>query len=102
MKTAHRYSLVGLVVALMLVFGACGDDNNGESSPTTVFQPTATTASPGSPTTGVATPTSDASGLIRGVTDGAVCTQQGARGVTTGGQNVVCGNIEGQQRWRPA
>lgn len=95
MKTAQR-TFVTLLAALALLT-ACGDDK--DDTPTTI--PTtvavATTARPTVSTTVPGT-------VAQGVTDGAICPTQGARGTTQGGIALVCAQIAGgnELRWRPA
>jgi hypothetical protein len=83
--------------ALFLVLGlgaACGD--SGDDSSTNVSTPTP----PASSTTIARTSTS---APLRNVTDGAVCSPNGATGVSNTGQQLVCVQIAGgnELRWRP-
>jgi hypothetical protein len=83
---------------LFLVLGvaaACGDSGGNDTS-TNVSTPTP----PASSTTIARTSTSTP---IRGATDGAVCSPNGAIGVSNTGQQLVCVQIAGgnELRWRP-
>lgn len=98
MKTPHR--LACILIVLFALTAGCGGNDDKNSSPTTVFTPSATTAVGGSPTTGVATPTS-AGAVVQGVTDGSPCSPQGARGVTKDGLGMLCALTGGETRWRP-
>lgn len=99
MRTLHRLSCI--LVLLTFFAAACGGDDGEDSSPTTQFSPTATTAVSASPTTGVDT-SAPAGAVVQGVTDGANCSPQGARGVTRDGLAVICAIVGGEPRWRPA
>lgn len=98
MRTTHR--LACILIVLTFFAAACGGDDDEDSSPTTAFQPTATTAVSGSPTTGVAT--TSGGDVVQGVTDGSNCSPQGARGVTRDGLAMLCTTVGGETRWRPA
>ena len=93
MKTLRRTLCVLLVVSALTA--ACGDDE--DDPPTTTPTSTQTTTRPAPATTVPAT-------VAQRATDGAVCTQQGARGQTEAGLPLVCTNIAGgnELRWRPA
>jgi hypothetical protein len=83
---------------LFLVFavaGGCG--GNDDSSQTTVSTPT-----PPASSTTIARVTTSAP--LGNVTDGAVCSPNGANGVSNSGQALVCVQIAGgnELRWRPA
>ncbi len=78
-----------VILAAGLTAGCGGDDE--ETTPTTAFTPSQTTAVGGSPTTAVS----------QGVTDGAICPRQGDQGTTKDGLAMVCDLLGGQLRWRP-
>jgi len=101
MKGSHRQ--ICMLILLFALAAGCGDDGDDTTGTTNV---------PG--TTTLATPTTTASPTttcapagrttIGGVTDGAVCSQSGANGVTNAGIPMVCMSIAGggELRWRPA
>lgn len=100
MRTPYRIACV--LVVLFAFLAACGDDDESDTTPTTAFSPTATTAVGGSPTTAATPTTEGAGGIVQNAVDGAPCSPQGARGVTRDGVPVSCTTAGGETRWRPS
>jgi hypothetical protein len=95
---------LGFVAALVVLAAGCGS-NDSSTSTTTTSRPTATSAVTPTSAAGSTSTTVAPGPVQQGVTDGAVCSPNGARGVTTAGRTEVCGaggagNAE--LRWRPA
>ena len=107
MNKIHRRLCI--MVMLFALLAGCVDDEDdppaSTSGTTTTLIPPVTTR-PGATTTSTTAPSgrTTTSTPFRGVTDGAVCPQNGANGVTNSGIAVVCMPIAGGQelRWRPA
>jgi hypothetical protein len=89
MRTRHR--LVCLVTLALVLTGGCGDDED-----------TSTTIPTSAVTTVLEAPTTTAVPVVQGVTDGAPCSPQGARGMTQQGMAMICALVGGENRWRPA
>jgi hypothetical protein len=101
MKTLHRR--FGIVAVLLVVAAGCGggDSKTTTSTSTVTTRLTATSA----PTTVAASSTTVPGAIVQNVTDGAVCSPNGVRGVTSAGRAMVCGaGAAGntQTIWRPA
>lgn len=102
MKTLHRVACI-VILASALTAACGGDDNNKSASSTTAFSPSTSAVVSTTPNPGGSTPTSATAGtIVQGVTDGAVCSPAGARGVTRDGLAMMCANVGGETRWRPA
>ncbi len=103
MRTPRRHAWIRLACILIVVSAlaaACGGDNEEKTSPTVRFTPsTGAAATTIAPTTPV---TSAPGAVVQGVTDGAACSPEGARGVTQGGANMICTLVGTELRWRPS
>lgn len=101
MRTARRLAIAPVLLLAVLLMGCGKDDSGTKSSPTTVFNQTATSAVSGGAPAGV-TSTSAVNGVVQNVVDGVPCTPLGARGVTKAGIAETCAQVGGDLHWRPA
>jgi hypothetical protein len=100
MRTLHRR--FGIVAVLFVAAAGCGSGDSSTSSTSTSSVTTVPTTT-SVPTSKVSTTVAGA--IVQNVTDGAVCSPDGARGVTSAGRAMVCGaGAAGntQTIWRPA
>lgn len=102
MKATRRSVWIPVLLSAVLLVGCGGDDKGTDSTPTTVFNQTATSAVSGGSPAGVTSTSTGAGGVVTGVIDGNPCTPQGARGTTSGGTAESCTQVGGDLRWRPA
>ena len=102
MRTSRGVALVPVLLLVLLLAGCGKDDNGSNSSPTTVFNQTATSAVSGGSPAGATSTSTGPGGVVQGVIDGNPCTPQGARGTTSGGAAELCTQVGGDLRWRPA
>lgn len=102
MKATRRVVWIPALLLAVLLAGCGGDDKGTNSSPTTVFNQTATSAVNGGSPAGVTSTSAGAGGVVQNVIDGNPCTPQGARGTTSGGAPLLCTQVGGDLRWRPA
>ena len=102
MKNLLRLAcVVSIALALTGALIACGDDDNKTSSTnTTAFTPTSGVSATSGPVG--QTSTSSGGAVSQNVTDGAACSTPNARGVTQGGQAMLCSLVGTEYRWRPA